>query len=89
MTPEEKEMRALTTIQAKHADRLMTLQNVIGVAVGMKKVDGKTTDSKAIVVLVTEKVPESKLPDDEIVPKTIDGVLTDVQETGGMFTAGD
>ncbi len=88
MTPEDKEMKKLSATQAKHADRLMEMENVIGVAIGMKKTDGTTTNDIAIVVLVTEKKPEGELAREDIVPKSIDGVQTDVQETGGMFEAG-
>lgn len=60
----------------KHEDELMQLPNVTGV--GITEKDGK----EVIQVFVTHKVPESDLEPQEIVPKTLDGWETDVEEIG-------
>lgn len=60
----------------KHEDQLMQLPNVTGV--GITEKDGK----EVIQVFVTHKVPESDLEPQEIVPKTLDGWATDVEEIG-------
>ena len=54
----------------------MLLPNVSGVGIGEKA--GKVV----IKVLVTHKVPESALQHQEIVPKTLEGYETDVDEIG-------
>lgn len=54
----------------------MRLPNVTGVGIGEKA--GK----KVIKVFVTRKIPESDLSEGEIVPKTLDGYGTDVEEIG-------
>jgi hypothetical protein len=68
--------------QAAVQDELMAKSNVVGVAVGFK--DDKTTDSGelAVVVLVERKLPLAALSASDVVPKTIDGVRTDVYEVG-------
>ena len=35
-----------------------------------------------IKVLVTQKVPESQLKPDQVIPKTLEGYETDVEEIG-------
>jgi hypothetical protein len=63
-------------VMAKYQERLMGLPNVTGVAIGQRA--GKPV----IKVFVTHKLPESALRPEEIVPKNLQGVETDVEETG-------
>jgi len=60
----------------KYEDELMRLPNVKGVAIG------KRAGKDVIKVFVTHKVPESDLQPKEIIPKTLDGCATDVEEIG-------
>lgn len=66
--------------------RLMELENVIGVGVGPKRVGGEETDEMAVIVFVTEKVPEAELAPEDVCPKSVslDGeeLRTDVIESG-------
>jgi hypothetical protein len=66
----------IEAVKEKHEERLMRLHNVTGVGIGEKA--GKVV----IKVFVTHKVPESALRPQEIVPKTIEGYETDVEEIG-------
>jgi len=59
-------------IKEKHESDLMKKKNVVGVGVG----DGK------VVVMVERKVPLSELAEEDVVPKSLDGVRTDVLEVG-------
>ena len=63
-------------VRRKHEDELMRLPNVTGVGIGEKA--GRTV----IKVFVTHKVPESDLLPQEVVPKTLEGHETDVEEIG-------
>ncbi|WP_197036111.1 hypothetical protein [Fischerella sp. PCC 9605] len=63
-------------MKQKHEDQLMRLPNVTGVGIGEK--EGKPV----IKVFVERKVPESELQPQEIVPKSIEGCETDVEEIG-------
>jgi hypothetical protein len=74
--------RKIATVQAHHADHLMRKKNVVGLAVGLCRRRGQLFDEPCLVVLVTHKVPEHELDPDDVVPREIDGVQTDVQETG-------
>lgn len=68
--------------QAAVQEELMSKSNVVGVALGYK--GDKTSDSGelAVVVLVQQKLPLAALSASDIVPKTVDGVRTDVYEVG-------
>jgi len=63
-------------------EKLLEKKNVVGVGAGYKVKNGVSTDQLAVVVLVETKVNvESLLPED-LVPKTIGGLPTDVIEVG-------
>ncbi len=78
----------IKAVQAQHAESLMELANVIGVAIGYRKRGGEHTEEAVLVVMVDFKVPKEDLDEADIIPREIDGVPVDVQEMGGMFTAG-
>ena len=60
----------------KYEAQLMQLPNVTGVGIGKKA--GK----EVIKVFVTHKVPKSDLQPHEVIPKTLEGYGTDVEEIG-------
>lgn len=72
-------------------DEPYTPNNVVGVGIGEKVTDGVPTGRLAVKVLVKEKRPESRVSSEALVPQTVGGVATDVEETGeiyaNMFTA--
>ena len=61
-------------------DELLARPGVAGVDINEKKVGGRPTGELSIVVYVEHKRPPGDVPDDEIIPGEIDGILTDVQE---------
>lgn len=68
--------------KAQHETTLFSRANVVGVAISHKVIGGQETDEACIVVYVESKKPESELRPRDIVPKAVDGVRTDVVETG-------
>lgn len=70
--------RAMTIEGAKrkYEEQLMRLPNVTGIGIGEK------AGRQVMKVFVTHKVPESALRPEEIIPKTLEGVETDVEEIG-------
>jgi len=52
--------------------------NVVNIGIGVKEKDGKLTDEGCIKIVVKEKKSEADLAPNEIIPKQIDGVATDV-----------
>lgn len=69
-------------VKRKYEEQLMSLPNVTGVGMGQK--GGK----EVIKVFVTRKLAASALRPEEIVPKRLNGVETDVEEIG-VVTAQD
>lgn len=68
--------------QAIHEEDLLAKANVVGVGVGLKESNGQLTDETALVVLVQEKKPITALAADDLIPRQLDGVRTDVLEVG-------
>lgn len=66
----------ILAVMRKYEARLMELPNVNGVGIGEK--EGR----QVIRVFVTRKVPKSSLDAAELVPRTLDGCETDVEEIG-------
>lgn len=67
-----------------HKEMLFTKPNVVGVGVGYKESHGKRLDELSIVVLVRQKVPETALSPQALVPPIISGVRTDVVAVGEL-----
>ena len=62
--------------------------NVVGIASGVKWSKGQPTGKAAVLVLVSQKLEESELDPDDVVPKEIDGVPTDVLAIGYPYAGG-
>ncbi len=59
------------------------LANVVGFGHGVKWIDGQATGETAVLVFVTQKVPESQLPERDVIPRVMDdGTPTDVVAVG-------
>jgi hypothetical protein len=72
-------------VKARHEADLMRKANVLSVGVGYRETRGRPTDEIVLVVSVTQKVPRSKLPPQDIVPPVIEGIPVDVREAGTMW----
>lgn len=68
----------INKILRKNDAELLEKKNVVGVGVGPKNGDGE----ESIVVLVEKKESLSALDEGNMIPESIDGVKTDVIETG-------
>ena len=69
-------------IKEMHEAELIKKAGVVGCAIGYKQVGGKKTDELSIVCYVIEKKPEGKLRKQDIIPKKIEGIPTDIIESG-------
>jgi hypothetical protein len=76
--------QAVSDVQAQYGPQIMSLPHVVGIGIGYRKRQNRATDELALVVMVDQKVPETLLAQNDIVPKTLDGVPVDVQETGSF-----
>ena len=69
-------------VRGRHQSSMLERENVVGVGVGYKVYRGKKTDELCLVVLVSKKLPVEAVDPKALVPKSIDGVSTDVIEVG-------
>ena len=84
LTPSEA--AALEGARAEAVDELLAPEaphaNVVGIAAGVKWRNGEPTGEPAVLALVTHKMDESDLPEEDLVPESIGGTPTDVLEIG-------
>ena len=71
---------AMTRALTIEAARKNAGRNVHGVGVARKIVGGKPTETLCVRLYVVQKLPESVVPSASRLPKSVDGVLTDVVE---------
>jgi len=62
--------------------KLLTRANVVACGIGYKITSSGPTNEIAVVVSVSQKLPTAQLAESDMVPREIDGVKTDVVETG-------
>lgn len=67
-----------------HLNRILNYSNVVGAGVGYKITKSGPTDEMSVIVAVTKKLPKEQLKSSDLVPSWIDGVRTDVVETGRL-----
>jgi len=72
----------VTAVKRAHQAELMMKANVVGVGVGFRSQKGARTDQVALVVMVSRKMPKSRLKPKDLLPLEIEGVPVDVQEVG-------
>jgi hypothetical protein len=84
MKQEELDIRMAKAQEVKEVneEKILALPNVLGVGIGYKEIGGKETTELCIKVYVEKKLPQTKLPAEEIVAETVDEIKTDVQEVG-------
>jgi len=75
-------MKAIRKVKAYHAPGLLSKRNVVGVGVGLKTVGGSKQRELAVVAMVEKKLPTNQLAPDDIIPRTLDSLPTDVIEVG-------
>jgi len=64
---------------------LLKMPGVTGVAIGQKEKNGVKTGEVSILVYVEKKKQENEIPANQVIPPEIDGIKTDVIETGRMI----
>ncbi len=75
-------MKEHADLKNKYKDYIKSKPNVVGIGVGKRQIDEKMTDEKAVVVLVSRKVPEVSLRKEELIPRQLEGKTVDVVEVG-------
>ena len=63
----------------RNREQILKTPGVTGVGIGYKVTGGEETDQLALVICLKEKLPEQELDSDAILPKEIEGHVTDVK----------
>ncbi len=72
----------LRGVKHRYAADLLNRRNVVGCGIGFKVSQGVRTEELSLIVSVTHKVDPSTLSAQDLVPTEVDGVRTDVVQTG-------
>ena len=72
----------ISRVKEASKQALLSKPNVVGVGTGYKVTGGKRTDELCLVTLVRQKVPPAALTTEAMVPRDINGVLTDIIQVG-------
>ncbi len=75
-------MAQVRQVKGSHVFELLNKINVVGVGLGYKISQGVNTGELSLVVSVARKVAPSALAAKDMVPRALDGVKTDVVQTG-------
>ena len=78
----------MAAAQSRHEVELMQFPNVVGVATGSAVQGGTGTGEPCIVVYVSKQVPVSDLAEQDVLPRTIEGIRVDVVQTGPLKAQG-
>lgn len=81
---DHEKIEKIAALQDKYSPKLMAYPHVVGIGIGLRQRQGKTTNELCLVVMVSEKLPASKLPPGGLLPRELDGIGIDVIETGAF-----
>lgn len=81
---DQEKIEKIAAVQDKYNPKLLAYPNVVGVGIGLRQRQGKTTDELCLVVMVKEKLSPEKLPPGSLLPRELEGVGIDVIETGAF-----
>lgn len=76
------ETERVLAVKKFHERELLEKPNVVGVGVGFRQKAGTQTETVALIVMVSRKLPASLIDPADQIPPVIDGVPVDVQEVG-------
>ena len=75
-------MAQIKQVKESHVFELLSKINVVGVGLGYKVSQGVNTGELSLIVSVARKMDPSALTAKDLVPQSLDGVKTDVVQTG-------
>jgi hypothetical protein len=78
----DQELNYALAVKKRHERELMQKRTVVGVGVGFRRRGGQDTEQVCIVVSVSKKKKLAELDPRDVIPRVLDNVPVDVQETG-------
>jgi hypothetical protein len=82
--PMEDSINQIKKLLPELSRQLFKKPNVVATGIGYKRVGGIQTDELAIICSVETKVPLTSLTEIQQIPPEIEGIPTDVQQTGSI-----
>jgi hypothetical protein len=79
---EGKGIEEIRAVKDRHGESLLEKENVVGLGIGYKEVEGQETGLLSLVVMVRKKESPSQLDATDLIPSEIEGVPVDVKEVG-------
>jgi hypothetical protein len=76
------EFGQIRSVLKNNRTQLLKRANVVATGIGYKETGGTKTSTLCIIFSVKEKLPASRLSDQDLVPSTVNGTPTDVVQTG-------
>jgi hypothetical protein len=73
---------SVRNVLGTNCDQLLGKANVVATGIGYKTTEGKKTDDISLICSVKEKLPRASLSLQDMVPAKINGISTDIVETG-------
>jgi len=77
-----KGIEEVRAVKDRHGESLLEKENVVGLGIGYKEVEGQETGLLSLVVMVRKKESSSQLDATDLIPSEIEGVPVDVKEVG-------
>lgn len=71
-------------VKERYEAELLLNSNVVGVGIGTKIIKGISTQRECIKIYVRKKFPRNKLQKNELIPRKLNGIETDVEEIGSL-----
>jgi hypothetical protein len=84
-----KTILAVQEVKRQYESLIMGKENVVATGIGFKLAGDTLTDQISIIVSVVKKLPVAQLTEASLVPKSFDGMQTDVIETGPIVAQQD
>jgi S1-C subfamily serine protease len=75
--------------QSEEGEEIFNRPNVVGMGVGPKVTSGQATGQNCAKVLVSQKLPSELIASGDMVPPTVGGTATDVEEVGELLAGHD
>ncbi len=84
-----KTQLAISDVQEKNSDDILSKENVVGYGIGKKISNGKETDKDCLTIFVTSKADKANLASSDLIPGKFGSIQTDVIEVGEVFAQSD
>lgn len=81
-------IQSINHVRQQVVPDFMRRKNVVACGVGLKVQGSRRTNEPCVVVSVTQKEPAERLSSDDLIPRAVDSVVTDVIETGNIVAHG-